>query len=86
MEIKGEFHVGDSKYLIFIEKRFFRTKGYLFKEQKDSLFLTPIPINIRTSTPKEYMEHWLDYLKRNLGQKRRQENSQSRGSNTRNCT
>lgn len=77
MEVRGQFNLNEKKYSLFIEKGIFRTRVYLFEVQAKGGILTPIPIEVSTSTLRESCEHWLMELKRYLLKKRHKKRSQT---------
>ncbi|MCI8736894.1 MAG: hypothetical protein HFI11_07955 [Lachnospiraceae bacterium] len=68
-EIRGEFCIAGKEYILFMEKRVFKTRGFLGERKENSLALIPVPIKISTSTLREEAGYWLRVLKRYLFKK-----------------
>lgn len=70
IEIKGYFSIKDQRYILFVERRWFKNRLYLFECQRNSNFLIPIQIEVSTSTLWEMVKYWLKELNRYLVKKR----------------
>lgn len=62
-EIRAKFQIDGRKYDLFIEKSFFRTKAYLFREEHE-IYCKRLPVRVSVSTMKEEAEHHIQNLKR----------------------
>lgn len=65
-EKRVKFSINEKKYILLIEKKFMKSEIYLFKEEEGSQFLTPVPIEVSTSSFKEMATYWLIRLESKL--------------------
>lgn len=83
-EIRAEFQIDDKDYILFIERKFWNYRVYLFQELKGRM-VESIPVKrISASTIADVLEYWRIFLALHLRQKMKKEGRKSRCSNSRN--
>ena len=84
-EIKVEFQIDDKDYILFVEKKLWRYKVYLFQKLEGRI-MEPVPVEtVSVSTAKDVLEHWRILLVSHLRQKMKKKGGKSRGCNSRDC-
>ena len=68
-EIKAEFQINGRQYILFIEKKFWHYKVYLF-QKLEGRKIEPVPVEtVSVSTIAEALEYWRIFLTLHLRQK-----------------
>ena len=68
-ETKAEFQINDKEYILFIEKKFWHYKVYLF-QKLEGRKIKPVSVEtVSVSTARDMLEHWRILLVSHLRQK-----------------
>lgn len=85
-EIRTEFQIDDKDFILFIERRFWHYKVYLFQKLKGRRMEPVLVEKVSASTAKDTLEHWRILLVLHLRQKMKKKRRKRRGCNSRDCT
>ncbi len=63
-EVRVEFSIGGKQYILFVEKGLLKSRFSIFERQKGSNFIKPLPAEVSTAPPGEWIGFRLGEIKR----------------------